>query len=104
MLDEGYLAIEITKSTSTSSNGIDEAVVNHLVRRDLRLESPRLHFLLHGSDDTCIENVAIERKRVAVLVVSGARLGGIQPDILSERSNAVVAVLARMLHAALIRA
>ena len=93
-----------TRSTSTFSNGIDEAVVNHLVRRDLRLESPGLHLLFHSGDDTCIENVAVERKRFAILIVSSASLGGIQPDILSERSNPLVAVLARMLHAALISA
>src|SRR5688572_11905236 len=49
-------------STSTFSNGIDEAVVNHLVRRDPRLESPGLHLLFHRSHNTCVENVTVERK------------------------------------------
>jgi len=60
--------------------------------------------LLHSGADTCVEDSTVERKRIAVFVVSGGRLGGVESDIFPKRFDAVVAVLARVLYAALISA
>ena len=60
--------------------------------------------MLHSGADTCVEDSTVERKRIAVFVVSGGRLGGVESDIFPKRFDAVVAVLARVLYAALIGA
>jgi hypothetical protein len=79
-------------------------LIDHFVERNFALEPAGLNFLLDRSGDAGVENAAVERKGVAVLVVSGRRLGGVEPDVFSQRPNAVFPVLAGVLDAALIGA
>ena len=77
-------------------------MVHQLIQGDFPLDPPRFKFLFNNNGDRLLGEPAVDRKRVAVLVIAQRRIGGVHLYVLPDGFHPVFFVLQCVLDAPLI--
>src|SRR5262245_445211 len=79
-----------------------ERVIDHILDCQFFLESACLKFLFDDGGNNLLGDLAVERERISVFVISGGSVSGIHLDVFPQNPHRIVLVLTGISHPSLV--